>query len=257
MKKFLLLILAMLAVSSTADAAKVDAYRALLESKSYTIRYDNLTPAPRVTNRDVVELYGKSGLAVEGNDYFLNRPLSGVITSRGEDRYEEVGYADFFQCRLMRGGENFIFTRYKNKKGAVEYFGRDKGKVSANTRNYLTELLTGESFGDANFSEMMNAIIADSHKSAGSEKYALINSGTLDGGLDFEDFLAQDENKISAIRFYFDGENLVKIAYASYGRDADGSARGSKCIVKIREFSGSPDDKLLKLPAGLKDETKR
>ena len=251
MKKFLLLILAMLAVSSTADAAKVDAYRALLESKSYTIRYDNLTPAPRVTNRDVVELYGKSGLAVEGNDYFLNRPLSGVITSRGDDRYEEVGYADFFQCRLMRGGENFIFTRYKNKKGAVEYFGSKKGRVEANTRNYLAELLAGESFGDANFSEMMNAIITD------SSKYAQINSGALESGLDFEDFLAQDENKISAIRFYFDGETLVKIAYASYGRDAAGNAQGSKCIVKIREFSGAPDDTLLKLPAGLKDDTKR
>lgn len=257
MKKFFLLIIALLALSSSADAAKVDAYRALLESRSYTIRYDNLTPAPRVTNRDSVELYGKSGLALEQNDFFLNRPLSGVITSSGDDRYEEVGYADFFQCRLTRGGENFIFTRYKNKKGDVEYFGSKKGRVTANSRNYLTELLAGESFGDANFSEMMNAIIADSRKSAGAEKYSLINSGTLDDGLDFEDFLARDENKISAIRFYFDGESLVKIACASYGRDAQGNASGSKCIVKIREFSATPDDKLLKLPAGLKDETKR
>lgn len=257
MKKFLLLIIALLAVSSTADAAKIDAYRALLENKSYTIRYDNLTPAPRVTNRDVVELYGKSGLAVEGNDYFRNRPLSGVITSRGDDRYEEVGYADFFQCRLARGGENFIFTRYKNKNGAVEYFGSKKGRVEANSRNYLAELIAGESFGDANFSEMMNAIIADSHKSADSARYTLINSGALEDGLDFEDFLAQDDKKISAIRFYFDGENLVKIAYASYGRDAGGNAQGSKCIVKIREFSAAPDDTLLKLPAGLKDDTKR
>ncbi len=257
MKKFFLLIIALFALSSSADAAKVDAYRALLESRSYTIRYDNLTPAPRVTNRDSVELYGKSGLALEQNDFFLNRPLSGVITSSGDDRYEEVGYADFFQCRLTRGGENFIFTRYKNKKGDVEYFGSKKGRVTANSRNYLTELLAGESFGDANFSEMMNAIIADSRKSAGAEKYSLINSGTLDDGLDFEDFLARDENKISAIRFYFDGESLVKIACASYGRDAQGNASGSKCIVKIREFSATPDDKLLKLPAGLKDETKR
>lgn len=247
MKKFILLLIIFL-LSSTAEAAKIDAYKEILSNRRYTIRYENLTPAPRVTNRDVAELYGKSGLIVEQNDFFVNRPLSGVVTESGDSKYEEIGYQDFYQCRLMRGGENFIFTRYKNKKGAIEYFGSKKGKVEANTRNYLSELLAGESFGDNNFTEMMNALNSD---------YKFINSGTLENGLTFEDFLAQDEKKISAIRYYFEGDTLIKISFASYGRNTGGEVSGSKCIVKILEFTDSPDENLLRLPAGLQDVTKR
>ena len=247
MKKFILLLIIFL-LSSTAEAAKIDAYKEILSNRRYTIRYENLTPAPRVTNRDVAELYGKSGLIVEQNDFFVNRPLSGIVTESGDNKYEEIGYQDFYQCRLMRGGENFIFTRYKNKKGAIEYFGNKKGKVEANTRNYLSELLAGESFGDNNFTEMMNALNSD---------YKFINSGTLENGLTFEDFLAQDEKKISAIRYYFEGDTLIKISFALYGRDTGGEVKGSKCIVKILEFTDSPDENLLRLPAGLQDVTKR
>ena len=247
MKKFILLLIFLMA-SSTVDAAKIDAYKEILMNNRYTIRYDNLTPAPRVTNRDVAQLYGKSGLIVETNDFFINRPLSGIVTASGEDRYEEIGYKDFYQCRLLRGGETFIFTRYTNKQGNTEYFGSKKGKVEANSRNYLTELMTGESFGDSNFTQMMNALIAD---------YKFVNSGTLDSGLYFEDFLAQDENKLSAIRCYFDGEKLLKISFASYGKDSRGEVQGSKCIIKILEFTNTPNEKLLRLPSGLQDVTKR
>ena len=248
MKKIFLLLLLIFSVNSTVNAAKIDAYKEIILNRRYTIRYDNLTPAPRVTNRDVAELYGKSGLIVETNDFFTNRPLSGIVTANGENKYEEIGYKDFYQCRLLRGGENFIFTHYKNKQGKTEYFGSKKGKVEANTRNYLTELMAGESFGDNNFTEMMNALLAD---------YQFINSGTLENNLTFEDFLAQDENKLSAIRYYFEGDTLVKISFASYGRNSSGEISGSKCIVKILEFTASPTENLLRLPAGLQDVTKR
>lgn len=248
MKKFFLLLLIIFSASATVDASKIDAYKEIILNRHFTIRYDNLTPAPRVTNRDVAELYGKSGLIVETNDFFINRPLSGIVTARGEDKYEEIGYKDFYQCRLQRGGETFNFTHYTNKKGAKEYFGSAKGKVEANTRNYFTELMAGESFGDNNFTEMMNALTSD---------YKFINSGALENGLTFEDFLAQDENKLSAIRYYFDGNNLVKISFASYGRNERGEVLGSKCIIKILEFTNTPNENLLRLPAGLQDVTKR
>ena len=247
MKKIFLLLIFLMA-TSTVNAAKIDAYKEILASGRYTISYDNLTPVQRVTNKDVANLYGKGGLIVENNDFFLNRPLSGIVTENGDNRYEEVGYSDFYQCRLLSGGENFIFTRYKNKQGKIEYFGTKKGKVEANTRNYLAELIAGESFGDANFTEMMNALTSD---------YKFINSGELENNLNFEDFLAQDENKISAIRCYFDGDTLVKIYFASYVKNANGAVDGKKCIVKILEFTSSPTENLLKLPAGLQDTTKR
>lgn len=248
MKKIFLFILIIFSVSSTVNAAKIDAYKEMILNRRYTIRYDNLTPVQRVTNRDVAKLYGKGGLIVENNDFFLNRPVSGIVTENGDNRYEEVGYKDFYQCRLQRGGENFIFTRYKTKNGSTEYFGSKKGKVEANNRNYLSELLSGKSFGDPNFTEMMNALTSN---------YEFINSGELDGGLTFEDFLLKGENNLSAIRYYFNGETLVKISFASYGRNERGEVQGNKCIVKILEFTSSPVENLLRLPAGLQDITKR
>ena len=95
MKKFLIGSALIFFVTAGAEAAKIDAYREILLGNSYTIRYENLTPAPRVTNKDRVELYGKSGLAIEENDYLLNRPRIGIITADGSDRYEEVGSEDF------------------------------------------------------------------------------------------------------------------------------------------------------------------
>ena len=250
MKKIFLFTIIFMLILSSVNAEKIDKYREILESGIYTIRYDNLTPAQRITNRDVVELYGKNGLAVEKNNIFLNRPLSGIITSREENRYEEVGYEDFFQCRLILGGENFTFTRYKNKNGGFEYFGNKKGKVEANSRNYFSEILYGESFGDTNFTELMNAL-------TDTENYQFANSGALDNGIIFEDFFAENKNKICAIRYYFDGDKLVKISFASYGRDKSDKIFGNKCIIKIQEFSEFADENLLKLPAGLEDITKR
>ena len=178
--------------------------------------------------------------------------MSGVVTSDGDNRYEEVGYKEFFQCRLVKGGENFIFTKYPAKTGGFEYFGEKKGKVSANPRNYLVELLSGESFGDANFTEMMTAIISDSKKNSAQKKYKFVASGELDNGLTYEDFSARDGEIISAIRYYFDGGTLKKISFASYD-----ATQFKKCIVKILSFSPSPEQNLLNLPSGLVDVTKR
>ena len=234
---------------STVEATKLDAYRAILLDGRYTIRCENLTPASRVTNRTKMELYGKSGLAVDSNDFFLNRPVSDVIVSDGDDRYEEVGYSDFYQCRLLKGGENFFFTKYTDK-GAVTYFGSKRGKVEANGRNYMAELINGESFGDEDFSLMLNAMID-------SDRYQFASDGELDGGLSYEDYKSDADGMLSAIRYYFDGERLVKIAFASYGRDDKNRVVGSKCIVRIKEFRAEPDESLLRLPTGLEDVTKR
>ena len=244
MKRLLILIVILLMSAAQVQAAKIDAYQQILASGRYTIRYENLTPAPRVTNRNVVELYGKNGLIIETNVVFLNRPISGVIVGDGDNRYEEVGYKGFFQCRLVKGGDNFIFTHYPVTGGGVEYFGEKKGKVAANPRNYLVELLSGESFGDATFTEMMNATEL--------KKYQFVASGETTAGMAYEDFSYRDGATVSAIRYYFDGDTLKKIAFATA---TDGKLR--KCIVRIVEFSSAPVQSLLSLPSGLVDTTKR
>lgn len=247
--RFLICLLTMLMMWSTVEAAKIDAYREIILNGRYTIRCENLTPAPRITNRSKVELYGKNGLAVDANNFFLNRPVSDVVTSNGVDRYEEVGYEDFYQCRLLKSGENFFFTR-RIDKGAVTYFGSKRGKVEANGRNYMAELINGESFGDEDFSRLLNAMLDDA-------QYKFAAEGALEGGLTYEDYKSDADGALNAIRYYFDGNRLIKIAFASYGRDQHGRVQGSKCIVKIAEFRAEPDESLLRLPAGLEDVTKR
>ena len=64
----------------------------------------------------------------------------------------------------------------------------------------------------------------------------------------YEDFSSDD----GAIRFYFDGDALKKIAFAT---SANGKIR--KCIVKILSFDSAPEQNLLSLPGGLVDTTKR
>lgn len=239
-----------------AQADRLDAYREMLMKGSYTIRYDNITPPPRVTNRDKLPLFGASGMAVDKNDYLTNRQRSGIIVSDGDDRYEEVGDGKFNMCRLQKGDENFVFTKYQ-KKGEWRYFGEGEGTVTAGSRNFLGETVDGKSYGEEDTSRLFMAILPDSMKSASLPRYRHARSGVLGGGRSYEDYQVNGENSIDVIRYYFDGDVLTKIAAASYREKPNGKVEGRKSIVLITEFSPVPDRKLLELPETLKDKTKR
>lgn len=256
MKHFLIATALIFFTAANVEAAKIDAYRDILMNNRYTIRYENITPAPRVTNRDKVELYGKSGLAVESNDYLADRPKDGVITADGNDRYEEVGNGDLYMCRLSKSGEDFFYTKYK-KRDNWEYFGDRKNRVVANEKNYLAEILEGKSYGDADMTHLLNAILPDEVKSTAQYNYRFIAEGKVADGIFYEDYRADNGGVTEVIRYYFDDAMLVKIAAASYYRKVDGKIDGRKCIIKIREFSETPTNSLLKLPDALKDVTKR
>lgn len=256
MKKFLVAVLLIFLFSAEVHASKLDSYRQMLMNNSYMIRYENITPPPRVTNADRVELYGKSGLAVEGNDYLLNKIKCGVITCAGVDKYEEVGEGDFYMCRLSKNAEDFFYTKYKHGND-WEYFGTRKNRVEANAKNYLARLVEGESYGDADMSRLLNAILPDNVKSAQQAAYRFIAAGNLADGISYEDYRTDFGGTTEIVRYYFKGNALIKIASASYYRKSDGKIDGRKCIIKIDEFSGTPDRSLLKLPDKLKDVTKR
>lgn len=256
MKKFFTVGLLIFLLPSAAESARIDIYREMLQNNSYTIRYENLTPAPRVTNRDRIEMYGKSTLAVESNDYLTNKPKIGVITAENADKYEEVGFDNFYMCRLSRNGEDYFFSKYK-KSNRWEYVGTRRNRVAANEKNYLAEILEGKSYGDSDMTRLLNAIVPSNDKSAQQANYKFIAQGELADNLFYEDYRADNDGVNEVIRYYFEGEKLVKIASASYYRKSDGKIDGRRCIIKILEFSATPDRNLLKLPDGVKDETKR
>ena len=238
------------------NAARIDNYRNILLNGTYTIRYENITPATRVTNRDRGELYGKSSLSIERNDYLQHKQTSGIITADGGNRYEEVGDGKFNMCRLSKDGEDFFFTKYKKGDG-WEYFGTRKNRVAANEKNYFAELVEGKSYGDADMTDLINAMLPDEQKSARLSRYKQISAGKLKDGVFYEDYKTATNGANAVIRYYFTADKLTRIASASYIRRGDGKIDGQKCIIKILEFSAVPTKDLLKLPDGVKDETKR
>lgn len=253
---FLLTLCVGIIFSATVNAAKLDYYRDLLAKNAYTIRYENITPAPRITNRDKVEIYGKSRALTEESDYLLNKPKTGLITSQGQDKYEEVGDADFKICRLSKNGEDFFFTKYKKGSG-WEYFGTRKNHVRANEKNYLAEIVEGKSYGDADMSRLLNIMLPNDAKSLEQGNSQPAGTGQLEGGLTYEDYKNVLGGVTEIVRYYFSGDKLVKIVSASYHKDNTGKIEGRRCIIKIQEFSGSVVAEFLNLPAGVKDETKR
>lgn len=249
-------ILGMTAISCDVQAGNLDVYRNLLANNTYTIKYENITPPPRITNRDKAPLYGSSGLAVNKADYLTNRQRAGIIVGNGADKYEEIGDGVIAMCRLIKNNESYIFTK-RQSNGAFEFFGDKKGTVKAIKRNIMAEIFGGQSYGDPDMTKLLNAILPASAKSADAPHYQFAGSGSLGNGLNYEDYKVNANGMMEAVRYYFNGSTLVKISSATCYRKPNGELDGYKCIIKINEFSPNPDMKLLKLPEGLEDTTKR
>ena len=103
----------------------------------------------------------------------------------------------------------------------------------------------------------LNIILPNDLKSAGQGKSQPAGSGRLDNGIFFEDYKNNLDGAMEIVRYYFQGDKLVKISSASYRKNNSEKIEGRRCIIKIQEFSSAPETSLLNLPAGVKDETKR
>lgn len=251
------------------EASNLDTYRDLLIKRTYKIRYENITPPPRVTNRDQAPLFGKSGIDSEANNLLTNRPRIGLITAKGEDRYEEIEGVGpkgiLYTCHLTKGSKDYFFSKWqednqwqyagtiKDGKGQIQV---KKNKVEAQKRNILGILVNGESFGENDLSRLLGAILPEDRRSAEQPSYEPIDSGWLDNGLNYEDYSAETGNGLNVIRYYFKQNILVKIAEASYQMNEDGTYSGRRCIIKIHEFSPTPDAAVLSLPEGLEEKKK-
>lgn len=258
MKKMLAALAAGAALFGGADAeaGRLDAYRDWMTRRSFTVRYENVTPQPRATNKDKISFYGKDGMELGQADFLLNRQIHGVVVVDGADRYEEIGTDDAAICSLTLGGRVYIYTKDESKGRPVYYGSEGKNKVRANERNYLAMALTGQSYGDGDMTRLLGSILPPEKKAADMPAYRFVAAGRLANGQEYEDWRADGgDGAIEAVRYYFDGGTLVKIAAASYRRTPDGFD-GKRTILKIRAFSSEPDRSLLCLPDGVKDLTK-
>lgn len=106
--------------ASVAEASNLDTYRNLLLKKTYTIRYVNITPEERVTNKDKVTLNGYNSMQTKNISTFMYKPLEGLITSDGKRKYEQTGTDGFYSCRLQTEQGTYTFTKYIDKKDKAE-----------------------------------------------------------------------------------------------------------------------------------------
>lgn len=241
-----------------AEAYHLDTYRQLLMNNKFTLKYENITPMPRATNKDKVHFYGSDGMAVDKAHFLTNRQFEGIIVMNGADKYEEVGHENMHMCNLTKGDKAYFFTKHFDGKKTT-YYGDagKKNKVSARDKNIQAIYISGQSYADPVMTRLLTAILPPSHKTADMPVYKYVDAGWLDNGLSYEDYRANIDGTMEAIRYYFNGNKLVKIAAASYYVLPDGTLDGDKTIIRVKEFNANPDATYLNLPVGVKDVTKK
>ena len=250
-----------LTISTAAQAEPIDAYRDMIVRKTYTIKYQNITPETRQTNRNrVIMMNGTMDDPMSA----MYVPTQSIVVSDGSNRYEESGYGPYVTCRLQRGEEMYNFSRVTvgNKTNYVGTVGgKAKKGATAATRYAMMYMAAtqGLQFGDNQMTRFLNALLPNQMKPEGATTYSRVASGTLPNGLSYVDYKADQasHDSFEAIRYYFQGNQMVKIASGQYYVNDRGELDGVRYIIKIDEFTATPDPSYLKLPDGLEDKTKR
>lgn len=263
MKKIFTALLTGMAVVNTfafscAEASKLDPYRDMLAQNKLTLRYENITPLPRVTNKDKISFYGKNGMSVDKASFLLHKPIDGIVVINGDEKYEEVVNAGSSLCSLTKGELVYYFTKDTSGSTPIIYgMQGKKNQVSATEKNIQAVVMSGESYADTVMTRLLLAMMPASSKGADAPVYSFAGAGDLDNGLSYEDYKSSNSDVFEAVRYYFRGDTLVKIAAANYYVLPDGSLDGDKFIIKLKAFSPIPELDYLKLPAGVKDVTKK
>ena len=238
------------------SASALDTYRDLLVRKTFTLKYENITPHSNSTRKQKINLYGQSTMDTSTVNMLQNKPTVNTVVCDGNKKYEEISSGMFSSCRLKTGNDNYSFARITNL-GKTEYFGHKKGEVMSTPVNLEALVAYGESYGDPEMTTFLSALLPDAQKTEGMPKARFVNEGYLDNGSNYEDYEITVNDSKEIARYYFKNYALVKIAGARYYTDATGKLNGTKIILQVDEFSPTPDKKYLSLPEGLKDTTKR
>lgn len=248
--------------TSSAEASNLDTYRNLLMNRTYTIKYTDITPAPRITNRDSIKIYGKNSMDTSQSSFMFYKQTEGIIVCNGENRYEEEKSGEYSQCRLQKGEDTYVFlkainTAAPNALASIFGGGGKKNRVVPIDTNYTAQVMQGESFGSENLTRYLNAILPDTNKGQDMPSFRYVDEGWLNNGLNYVDMSARQGDVREAVRYYFQQYKLVKIAAIRYWQNEQGVFESQKAIIRINEFSATPDETYLQLPPGVKETKKK
>ena len=285
---FIIALLMILSTTST-EAAKIDVYRNALLNKSFTLKYEIITPQGRRTNKEFNffkdDIFGGSYIRDTDSSQYERKLIGGIIVVEGDDKYIEQTFREYEDtttiddineendaqnltergfCSLLKDGDFFKFY-YTIRGGEKKYFahrtlfGTSKN-VKANDKNKdkdinpYDNMIDEYNYGSPELAQVLMPILPLDKVFAmpNTPIYQFITSGTLDNGLTFEDFAGSKNNTHYAVRYYFSGDKLVKIYAINYIKNAQGIQSYEKVMINITEFSITPDSSYLSLPEGLR-----
>ena len=295
--KFLVTLLIVLVTFATADAAKVDIYKNAIANKTFTLKYKvNEFPIHNISKEVTFKtnFWGKDKITTKSNTQ-QEKDSGGIIVFNKEDTYLEQSFdipvmnAGFLVtgktnfkpgggATLFKNGETFSFSFELNEDGTKKYFSQNMwggrtSKVKAQSKkaveknderiakylNPYQKLFIDYNFGNTDLYQALAPILPPSQVIAtpNTPTYNFVGSGNLDGGLTYEDFYGEKNNFHSAIRYYFSGDKMVKIATFNYLKDENKISFYEKHVIDIEEFLTTADENYLQLPENLQDTTKR
>ena len=189
------------------------------------------------------------------NSYSMDAS-GGVTLPGGVVKTEQFMQFQRRMQNLQRAYDKNLKDLIKTKENMMRTFAKNPNKHRAELDGYISTADIKRSWYKPSDWLKSKEMLAIGGKNPGYT-YKFIGSGNLEGGLSFEDFASDRNNIFSAVRYYFEGDKLVKIAQASYLKNGNEIAAYEKSVINITEFSTTADQKYLSLPAELKDKTKR
>lgn len=228
-----------------ADA--LDDFKAVITNKRFLIKYTVQTDSTNDNDKRNTGYFMRS----DGNAKILDNDFSKDIANftftegiNGEDFFIEIISTQKF------GKMNVAVSYYKigNKLFQISRMIKDgKYKDFAKKIAALYEINDKKIYGNIHIKNIVDVL-------SNEENYSRAGSGTNDESLNYFDVKSKnDSNALKAMRFYFDGDTIKRIAIAEYSKNLNSDEiKGNRSIIEIEEFNSNPDENYFKLPEKFK-----
>lgn len=206
-----------------------------------------------------IEIFHYGSPNIIGDSIYYNDEGSAVLTKDDE-------VFEFF-IEILKGKKRYWginswgFKSSKVKADTLQEYQEFKNNQRNKLNSYERLLFDYDiNFRNANIEDALNPLFPPENVvvTPNNPICKFFAEGTLENGLTFEDFYGEKNGTFKkVIRYYFEGDKMVKIAVFHFANNKRGILNYKKYIVDIEEFSTTPDEKYFKMPEGITDKTKR
>lgn len=235
--KFLVTLFIALVTFSTANAAKVDIYKDAIANKTFALRYKINEISVHNLNKD----FNKN--VIHKTDFFGHSQIKIDTSKKNKQKTNTEGI--------------IVFNKVNNYK-ITDRAAKEAEKIEKYSNPYQ-QLFRDYNFGNTELYQALLPILPPNRIIAtpNTPIYNFVGSGNLDGDLTYEDFYGEKNNFHSAIRYYFNGDKMIKIATFNYLKDENRVQFYEKYVIDITAFLNTEDEISSRIPSNLQDVTER